>query len=514
MDLSLLGMLSAAGGGSSSSKKADGNPVVLDGLQGDVPFNSVTLSGKNLLDISQYSDRNINGIEVKILGSSEIICNGICTGTSPYPTVKYKKIKANVGDKLTATAVIKSGNFTSADGNRSLLMFVSLTGVESTSGFNAIVAPNRIISAGYSDSATFTVSSGMLADDGTLNLAVQCRFLNGDVADNLIIGWQLEYGDTATPYEPPITGRELTVGVCGKNLIPYPYTETTKTVNGITFTDNGDGTIAVDGTASSDAVFYFANKKDFIPSGNSFYLSGCPVGGSGLSYDIVFVTFDENNTTIDVYNDVGNRKHITVSGNAKTTSVYIRIRSGQTISNLIFRPQLELGDTVTKFEPYHGAEYTITPDSNPYTVPVDIIQQDGINVLSIADDSNPNISVSGNKASEQLGTIYRTLNNKPVLLFDGNIPTSSSAGYAEFTIDKEYSALIIVPICNESSVYEPGACTVIPIGYITEEEQGFTVYGYPRATQRVSRPFIKRIGNTIYVRSSNTSFDRMIIYRI
>lgn len=104
--------------------------------------------------------------------------------------------------------------------------------------------------------------------------------------------------------------------------------------------------------------------------------------------------------------------------------------------------------------------------------------------------------------------------NKPALLFDGNIPTSSSEEYAEFTIDKEYSALIIAPICNESRVYELGACTVIPIGYITEEEQGFTVYGYPRATQRVNRPFIKRIGNTIYVRSSSNSCDRMIIYGI
>lgn len=207
-----------------SDVTASGNPVQLDGLQGGVPFNSVKVSGKNLLDISQYSDRNTNGIEAKILSSSEIICNGTCTGTSPYPYVKYKKIKANVGDKLTATAVIKSGNFTSADGNRSLLMFIGLTDVESTSGFNAIVAPNQIISAGYSDSATFTVSSGMLADDGTLNLAVQCRFLNGDVADNLIIGWQLEYGDTATAYEPPITGRELTVNVNGTDYTIAPHT--------------------------------------------------------------------------------------------------------------------------------------------------------------------------------------------------------------------------------------------------------------------------------------------------
>ena len=29
----------------------------------------------------------------------------------------------------------------------------------------------------------------------------------------------------------------------GKNLLPYPYCETTKTSNGVTFTDNGDGSI-------------------------------------------------------------------------------------------------------------------------------------------------------------------------------------------------------------------------------------------------------------------------------
>ena len=192
-----------------------------------------------------------------------------------------------------------------------------------------------------------------------------------------------------------IIGQKLTVNVCGKNLLPYPYDETTKTVNGITFTDNGDGTITVDGTASSDAVFYFANKKEIIQSGNSFYLSGCPVGGSGSSYDIVFATFDENNTTINVYNDVGNGKHITVSGNAKTASVYIRIRSGQTISNLIFRPQLELISMIT-----------FTPDSNLYTVPNDIRQQDGLNIVSVSEGE---LSVIGVRKNAAIGKLYTDL---------------------------------------------------------------------------------------------------------
>lgn len=201
--------------------------------------------------------------------------------------------------------------------------------------------------------------------------------------------------------------------VSGKNLLKYPYYHTTHTNNGITFTDNGNGTIAVDGTASSDSAFYLVNKQEIIPSGTSVYLSGCPAGGSGSSYDIVLVTFDENNTAIDVYNDVGNGKYIAVSGNTKTVSVYIRIRNGQTISNLVFRPQLELGDTPTEYEPpitgrdltvnVNGTEYTITPDSNPYTVPNDIRQQDGLNVVSVSEGE---ISVTGVRKNAAVKKIW------------------------------------------------------------------------------------------------------------
>ena len=39
----------------------------------------------------------------------------------------------------------------------------------------------------------------------------------------------------------------------GKNLLKYPYIETTKTSQGITFTDNKDGSINVSGTATGTA---------------------------------------------------------------------------------------------------------------------------------------------------------------------------------------------------------------------------------------------------------------------
>lgn len=44
----------------------------------------------------------------------------------------------------------------------------------------------------------------------------------------------------------------------GSNVLSYPYTDSTKTTNGITFTVNGEGDIVATGTASADAYFTIA----------------------------------------------------------------------------------------------------------------------------------------------------------------------------------------------------------------------------------------------------------------
>ena len=43
----------------------------------------------------------------------------------------------------------------------------------------------------------------------------------------------------------------------GKNLLKYPYDNTTKTANGIIFTDNGDGSVTIKGTATTNSYFSF-----------------------------------------------------------------------------------------------------------------------------------------------------------------------------------------------------------------------------------------------------------------
>lgn len=48
----------------------------------------------------------------------------------------------------------------------------------------------------------------------------------------------------------------------GKNLLKYPYIETTKTSQGITFTDNKDGSINVSGTATETAYYNLYSNSD------------------------------------------------------------------------------------------------------------------------------------------------------------------------------------------------------------------------------------------------------------
>ena len=126
--------------------------------------------------------------------------------------------------------------------------------------------------------------------------------------------------------------------VATTNLIPYPYTETTKTANGVTFTVNSDGSITVNGTATSDADFMLL-RGPIQGYSESYFLSGCPSGGSDTTYYI-----SENFTASK---DTGNG---VLLNNLPSDQVWrIVIKSGTTVNNLVFRPMLNEG---TEAKPY------------------------------------------------------------------------------------------------------------------------------------------------------------------
>lgn len=139
----------------------------------------------------------------------------------------------------------------------------------------------------------------------------------------------------------------LKVKLSSKNLIPYPYFETSKTVNGITFTVNEDRSITANGTATAQATFYIAqNKKYLILPNTKYRLSGCE-GGAYNTYRMR--VSDGKTTAIESYTKEGKTFSY---ADTSTISMLIIVSPGVTMDNVVFKPQLELGTTATPYTPF------------------------------------------------------------------------------------------------------------------------------------------------------------------
>jgi len=197
---------------------------------------------------------------------------------------------------------------------------------------------------------------------------------SGKTVNNAIVKPMLELGETATDYEPykevgdsdAESGKYiLPVTVSGKNLISYPYSMSTTTRSGITFTDNGDGTVTANGTATGIASFickYYNAKTPIVPDKKVYYLSGCPDGGrtsaSVWNYRINAQTW-KGSSYVYGYSDFGDGITVNLrNADFDTLQVQILINEGASVDNLVFKPQLELGETATDFEPYTAPKTT------------------------------------------------------------------------------------------------------------------------------------------------------------
>ena len=137
----------------------------------------------------------------------------------------------------------------------------------------------------------------------------------------------------------------------GKNLLNA--TLQTTTVNGVTCTNNGDGTYTINGTATSDTLFhigYFIFEKD-----TKYKIVGCPQGGS-------LNTLYRLDGSLNANSDTGNG--IVYSGDGNKRNARIVVFNGATVNNLLFKPMIttDLTATYDDFEPYTGGQPSPSPD--------------------------------------------------------------------------------------------------------------------------------------------------------
>ena len=160
-----------------------------------------------------------------------------------------------------------------------------------------------------------------------------------------------------------------------RNLIPYPYYDSTKTTNGITYTDNGDGTITANGTATARADFCCSMYTNY-PDG--WIIPGIYTISSGRSDETVLTyrlsleawSKSDNSYAKNIgYTSNSDGKHIVTITEEDIENYYITpiyyIDGGITVNNLTFKPMLELGSIAHDFVPYHfgGAEHALDADT-------------------------------------------------------------------------------------------------------------------------------------------------------
>lgn len=150
----------------------------------------------------------------------------------------------------------------------------------------------------------------------------------------------------------------------GRNLIPYPYSITESTVNGVAFTDNGDGTITANGTAEEDVTYIFEPQEEIIIPKGTYMFGGCPVE----LYDTqcqMSMCINDKLAHINFGGDKAVLGEIFEPGNP---SFKIYLSKGTVVDNLIFKPQLETGTFAHEYEPYKKPSIIQIDPENPEPV--------------------------------------------------------------------------------------------------------------------------------------------------
>jgi len=145
----------------------------------------------------------------------------------------------------------------------------------------------------------------------------------------------------------------VTVTRFGKNIIPYPYINTTKESNGVTYTDNGDGTITVSGnaTAYSDFILY-----EGVPLMKNGYIT-FSAGKNHTNIAAVLGLYDNSDALIsqfqvsNAYNDFV--KIINLSDYPETVKWRISVKRNNNgeVSGTMY-PQIEIGENESEYEKY------------------------------------------------------------------------------------------------------------------------------------------------------------------
>ena len=297
---------------------AGGNLNIADGVSTIVKtIEGSTVKCDNLIPYPYANTtKTVNGVTFTDNGDGTITVNGTATDKA---TFNLKTITVEIGSNYFLSGCPSTGSTTTY----------------------IVYAADGVY--GYADAG-----AGRLINPASTNLSLSVLVYAGATLSNVVFRPMLNAGTTALPYQPYFKGLKNAsfekIVSTGKNLVPYPYEESTKTENGITFTVNSDGSITANGTTTvNPSIFNLA--KISLKAGTYALRSFANVENAGVCQFYIDIPSEPNDRT-------GNGVTFTLQDDIVNKNVNIIVNPNQTVNNLIFKPMLQFGTTAQPFEPY------------------------------------------------------------------------------------------------------------------------------------------------------------------
>lgn len=231
---------------------------------------------------------------------------------------------------------------------------------------------------------------------------------NWEIASITAYGENAQGGTTEAPVA--LTGVD-SVQVCGNNLLPMA-TET-KTIYGVTFTPNSNGSITVSGTATGGiATYNFADGLDRAMLDQTVFVSG--------AIQLVKVIINEKTAegafarNVIVDRGQGASGILTKQKDSNILYATLQVQNGDTVNHTIY-PMLNLGSTAMPYEPYQGSVTTL-PIPRPLRKGGDVRDVCRTRVKSVYDkrivlDGTENWNISSSKPNSFLTPVSERIVN-------------------------------------------------------------------------------------------------------
>lgn len=151
------------------------------------------------------------------------------------------------------------------------------------------------------------------------------------------------------------------------NMIPFPYYESSHESEGISWTIDEEGIVTADGTATGYSIFtvaYIENILESLVIGSSYYLTGCPDGGSDTTYCMQMITLrtlEGASSVVDqFFTQDASGTLVKLTQEYEQLSIQIVIMPGCSVSNLKFKPMLTQGDSAKPYHRSFNSAYELT----------------------------------------------------------------------------------------------------------------------------------------------------------